>query len=146
MHGSPHLFGDVMTQTVVAVGPGATFKEIVKAGSVTAEELMPAPAAVTVHADATLIRAARTVAQRRVERLPVVDGAGGLHGVVSRSDLLNVFLQPDEGAAEEIRHHVMPLVCPSLVPVAARLVRAEEGAVDVRSHLTGPGLPRGEAT
>ncbi|MGI3200679.1 CBS domain-containing protein [Streptomyces sp. GLT-R25] len=116
MHGSPHLFGDVMTQTVVAVGPGATFQEIVKAGSVTAEELMPAPAAVTVHADATLIRAPRTVAQRRVERLPVVDGAGGLHGVVSRSDLLNVFLQPDEGAAEEIRHHVMPLVCPSLVP------------------------------
>ncbi|MCZ4514712.1 CBS domain-containing protein [Streptomyces sp. ActVer] len=145
MHGSPHLFGDVMTQTVVAVGPGATFKEIVKAGSVTAEELMPAPAAVTVHADATLIRAARTVAQHRVDWLPVVAGTGGLRGVVGRSDLLKVFLQPDEEPAEEIRRHVVPLVCPSLAPVAARLVRAVEGVDDVRCHLTGPGL-RGEAT
>ncbi|MFI6409417.1 CBS domain-containing protein [Streptomyces sp. NPDC050548] len=128
-----------------------------KAGAVTAGELMSAPA-VTVHADATLAEAARIMARRHVKRLPVVDAVGFLQGVVSRSDLLKVFLRGDEEIAEEIRHHVLGrlpvttdltvsvtegvvtlggvLTDRSLVPVVARAVRAVEGVVDIRLDLT----------
>jgi len=128
-----------------------------KAGAVSAAELMSAPA-VTVHPDATLAEAARIMARRHVKRLPVVDAVGMLQGVVSRSDLLKVFLRGDGEIAEEVRQHVLgrlPVTAPltvsvtegvvtlggalpdrSLVPVLARAVRAVEGVVDVRLDLT----------
>ncbi|MCH5671967.1 CBS domain-containing protein [Streptomyces gilvus] len=133
--------------------------DLAKAGSITAEELMTAPA-LTVEADATLAQAARTMARARVKRLPVVDAGGRLEGVVSRADLLKVFLREDESIAEEVRREVVAHLFPapasavwvevhegvvlltgrvrdrSLVPVAARLVRAVEGVVDVRFDLT----------
>lgn len=59
--------------------------------------------AVTVHPDATLAEAARIMARKRVKRLPVVNDLGMLEGVVSRSDLLKVFLRPDEEIDEGIR-------------------------------------------
>lgn len=77
-----------------------------KAGAVSAAELMSAPA-VTVHPDATLAEAARIMARRHVKRLPVVDAVGMLQGVVSRSDLLKVFLRGDGEIAEAVRHHVL---------------------------------------
>ncbi|MCT9108606.1 CBS domain-containing protein [Streptomyces mirabilis] len=135
--------------------------DLAKAGAVTAEDLMTAPA-VTVRANATLAQAARTMAHAKVKRLPVVDDVGLLEGVVSRGDLLKVFLRDDEDIAEEVRREVVsylfraPLAPvrvqvhdgvvtltgrvrdTSLVPVAARLVRAVEGVVDVEFELTGP--------
>ncbi|MQY14544.1 hypothetical protein SRB5_47120 [Streptomyces sp. RB5] len=55
---------------------------------------MTAPA-ICVRAADTLAHAARVMAQRQVKRLPVVDAHGRLVGVVSRGDLLKVFLRPD---------------------------------------------------
>lgn len=134
--------------------------DLAKAGSVTAGELMTRPA-LTVTADATLAQAARTMARARVKRLPVVDADGRLEGVVSRVDLLKVFLRGDEEIAEEVRREVVAYLFPepgpavrvdvldgvvrlggqirdkSLVPVAARLVRAVEGVVDVVFELDG---------
>jgi len=131
--------------------------ERAKAGAVSAGELMSTPA-VTVHADATIAEAARIMARRHVKRLPVVDGVGVLQGVVSRGDLLKVFLRSDEEIADEIRHTVLghlpvtsaltvgvaegvvtlggPLPDRTLVPVVARAVRAVEGVVDIRIELT----------
>lgn len=128
-----------------------------KAGAVTAGELMSSPA-VTVHADAPLGEAARIMARRHVKRLPVVDGVGLLQGIVSRGDLLKVFLRPDEEIAGEIRSSVLgrlpstgsltvevsdgvvtlggSLPDRTLVPVAARALRAVEGVVDVQLDLT----------
>ncbi|MEV1069151.1 CBS domain-containing protein [Streptomyces sp. NPDC050263] len=137
--------------------------DLAKAGSVTAEELMTSPA-LTVRPDATLAQAAQTMARAKVKRLPVVDAVGLLEGVVSRADLLKVFLRTDEEIAEEVRREVVSYLFPtpasnvgvdvhggvvkltgrvrdtSLVPVAARLVRAVEGVVDVAFDLT-PLLP-----
>jgi CBS domain-containing protein len=135
--------------------------DLAKAGSVTAGELMTSPA-LTVEADVTLAQAAREMARARVKRLPVVDGTGRLEGIVSRADLLKVFLRDDEDIAEEVRREVVSYLFPapastvlvevrngvvtlggrvrdtSLVPVAARLVRAVEGVVDVTFALDGP--------
>jgi len=213
MTGTPYKVSDVMTQTVVAVGRDAPFKEIVrtmeqwkvsampvlegeggvvgvvseadllpkeefregeqslsqqrqrladvaKAGATRAEELMSTPA-VTVHPDATLAQAARIMTVRHVKRLPVVDDIAMLQGIVSRADLLKVFLRPDDEIADEVRRTVMSYLYPTdghsldvtvhegvvtlrghvrdtaLVPIAVRLVRAVEGVVDVEPQLTG---------
>ncbi|WDT90097.1 CBS domain-containing protein [Streptomyces sp. SCSIO-PteL053] len=129
-----------------------------KAGSSTAEDLMTRPA-LTIGPDAALPQAARLMATRRVKRLPVVEG-DVLRGIVSRSDLLKVFLRPDEELARDVREQVIARLFPlwrkevsvradagvvtmsgavreaGLVPVAARLARAVEGVVDVRCELT----------
>ena len=136
--------------------------DLAKAGSVTAGELMTSPA-LTVHADATLAQAARTMAHAKVKRLPVVDELGMLLGIVSRADLLKVFLRDDEEIAEEVRREVVSYLFPaptsaarvavldgivtlsgrirdtSLVPVAARLIQAVEGVVDVEFDISGHG-------
>lgn len=215
---TPHIVSDVMTQTVVAVGRDAPFKEMVqtlaqwkvsampvlegegrvvgvvseadllskeefhdsdpslleqrrrladvaKAGAVTAEELMSTPA-ITVHPGVTLAQAARIMAVRRVKRLPVVDDIGMLQGIVSRADLLKVFLRPDEEIEDEVRRTVVSCLFPafshaihvnvnegvvtlrghihdtSLISVAVRLVRAVEGVVDVEPQLSGESARR----
>ncbi|MEU7642583.1 MULTISPECIES: CBS domain-containing protein [unclassified Streptomyces] len=204
---TPHTVSDVMTQTVVAVGQEARFKEIVetmeqwkvsalpvlagegrvigvvseadllpkeefrnadpdrmeqdqrlddlrKAGGLTAGELMSTPA-LTAHAGDTIAQAARTMARKSVKRLPVVDSQGLLQGIVSRADLLKVFLRSDADLAEEVRTEIVdrlftgtnkkvevnveegvvtlrgPIRDSELLPVAARLARAVEGVVDV---------------
>jgi CBS domain-containing protein len=76
--------------------------ERARAAGVTAAELMTSPA-VTVDPDDTLAVAASLMHDRRVRRLPVVDQAGRLVGIVSRVDLLSVYDQPDE----EIRDRVI---------------------------------------
>ncbi|MGW6268436.1 MULTISPECIES: CBS domain-containing protein [unclassified Streptomyces] len=133
--------------------------DLAKAGGVVAGEVMSTPA-VTVHADTTLPQAARIMAHRRVKRLPVIDAHGILQGVVSRSDLLKVFLRTDEEIADEVTRTVVAFLFPegavtvavedgvvtlggtirdkTLVPVAARLTRAVEGVVDVRMNLAEP--------
>ncbi|MER6035685.1 CBS domain-containing protein [Streptomyces sp. NPDC101171] len=133
--------------------------DLAKAGAVTADEVMSTPA-VTVHADATLAEAARIMAMRRVKRLPVVNTEGVLEGVVSRSDLLKVFLRPDGDLADEIRRDVVDVLFPApaepvhitvsdgvatltgrvtdaaRIPLAVGMVRAVEGVVGVDCHLT----------
>ncbi|MEU2716643.1 CBS domain-containing protein [Streptomyces sp. NPDC007205] len=135
--------------------------DMVKADAVTAGELMTAPA-VTVTPEAPLAHAARLMAHRTVKRLPVVRHDGTLQGIVSRSDLLKVFLRDDTDIAEAVRREVITWLFgahaetvriqvqdgvvtltgrvrqTALVPIAARLARAVPGVVDVRCALTGP--------
>ncbi|MFG2123660.1 CBS domain-containing protein [Streptomyces sp. NPDC048710] len=136
---------------------------LAKAEALTAEELMSAPA-VTVRPDVTLAQAARIMAKEHVKRLPVVDDEDRLSGVVSRGDLLKVFLRSDEDIEEEVRRTVVSYLFPAVghaihvsvrdgvvtlrgrVPdtslnwVAERLVRALEGVVGVEARLVGEGF------
>lgn len=139
--------------------------DLTKAGATTAAELMSSPA-ITVRGEAPLAQAARKMAVDRVKRLPVVDAAGRLQGVVSRSDLLKVFLRPDEDLAAEVRREVVHRLFPDagetvrvrvdngvvvlsgnlsdtrLVPLAERLVRAVAGVVDVQWRVSGDSRTR----
>ncbi|MFF8843364.1 CBS domain-containing protein [Streptomyces sp. NPDC015127] len=132
-----------------------------KASALSARDLMSSPA-VTIQAAATLSQAAQRMARHHVKRLPVVDEYDTLKGIVSRGDLLKVFLRPDADLADEVRHDVVDRLFPvsrrsirvdvsrgtvtltgtvrdpALVPVAARLTQAVEGVVDVRCLLTAP--------
>jgi CBS domain-containing protein len=69
--------------------------------ALTADDLMTAPA-ITVGPDETVAAAARRMLHRRVKRLPVVDDAGTLLGIVSRADVLRVFLTDDAALAAEV--------------------------------------------
>ncbi|MEW1928751.1 CBS domain-containing protein [Streptomyces sp. NPDC088360] len=81
-------------------------KQAAKAKARTAGQLMTEPP-VTVHADDTIVEAARTMAQRRVERLPVLDEEERLVGIVTRHDLLQVFLRPDADIRDEVIKEVL---------------------------------------
>ncbi|GGS26214.1 hypothetical protein GCM10010252_76440 [Streptomyces aureoverticillatus] len=154
-----------------AVPPGHTTllrrrADVAKAEAATARDLMTSPA-ITVSPDTTLAAAARTMAQERIKRLPVVDEQGVLVGIVSRVDLLKVFLRDDEEIAEEVRREVVSYLFPApgstvwvqvhggivtvrgrvgdpdLLPAVARLARAVEGVVDV--EFADMWLPSAEA-
>jgi CBS domain-containing protein len=58
----------------------------------------------TARPDLPIALAAREMRDRGFKRLPVVDEAGKLVGIVSRGDLLKVFLRTDENLRDEIRH------------------------------------------
>ena len=115
---------------------------------------------VVIGPDATLAEAARRMADRGVKGLPVVDEHGALVGVVSRSDLVKVFLRGDDEIRDEIVGEVLVhllWVDPTeievtviegvvtlagvvdngdVVDTAERLVRRVDGVVDVRNVLT----------
>jgi CBS domain-containing protein len=116
-----------------------------KADARTAEELMTAPA-VTIGPDALLGTAARLMSARHVKRLPVVDEDGKLVGIVSRTDLLRVFLRPDADIDAEVTAVLTDIVLADpaqvrvsvhkgMVALAGRL--ASEEQVTSATHLIG---------
>ncbi len=77
-----------------------------KAAGVTAADLMTSPA-VTIGPDDTVEHAAKLMYDRKVKRLPVVDQAGRLVGIISRTDILAVFARTDTEIREEIMTQVI---------------------------------------
>lgn len=77
-----------------------------KADARTAGEAMTAPA-VTITADCRLDVAAGLMLDRGINRLPVVDDAGTLVGIVTRADLVRAFTSADDRVAREIRDEVL---------------------------------------
>ncbi len=72
-----------------------------KALGLTARQVMTSPV-VSVGPDTSIARAARLMRERRIKRLPVVDQDGFILGIVSRSDLLKLFLRDDDAIRREI--------------------------------------------
>jgi len=95
-----------------------------KAVGVTAGDLMTSPA-VTVRPDDTIEHAARLMYHRGLERLPVVDAAGRLTGIITRTDVLAVFDRPDE----EIRLEIIGQVIPRFSEPSWYAVRVKDGIV-----------------
>lgn len=130
-----------------------------KAAGLFAAELMTSPV-VTIGPDASLGQAARLMHRKQVKRLPVVDEAGRLVGILARSDLLTVFLREDADIEREVREDVVrrtlwidpgtvtvsvregvvrlggQLERRSLIPVLERLVASVDGVVGVEHTLT----------
>ncbi|MEV0738289.1 CBS domain-containing protein [Streptomyces sp. NPDC050549] len=102
-----------------------------KARATTADHLMTRPA-VTATPEHYVTEAARIMREHGVERLPVVDDKDRLVGIVTRGDLLRVFLRTDE----EIRREVSRRVALGLdVPRYVVDVAVDEGVVTLRGHL-----------
>jgi CBS domain-containing protein len=128
-----------------------------KAEATTAEGLMNSPA-VNARPQWTAVEAAQVMERHHVKRLPVVDEADRLVGLISRADLLRVFLRGDSAIREEISGDVLVRTLgitgavtvhvvdgrvslkgtverSSLVPVVVRLCQGVDGVVDVTAEL-----------
>ncbi len=104
------------------VHPRRRQQQRAKAAGNVASELMTSPP-LTVTTGASLTEAARLMQERNVRRLVVVDERGKIAGIVSRSDLLQVFLRTDD----ELRDEIIGALVPALLwPAPAGL------GVDVR--------------
>lgn len=84
----------------------STLADATAGDDVTAEALMTAPAE-CARPEWTVVEAARAMEAGGVKRLPVVDEAGQLVGIVSRGDLLRVFLRRDTALREEISRDLL---------------------------------------
>lgn len=111
-----------------------------KAGARTADQLMTTPP-ITIHPDARLGSAARLMNGHHIRRLPVTDPAGKLIGIVSRRDLLSVFLRPDDDIAAEVRAVIIAVLGdpPSL------FVHVSDGVVHLAGSMHGPDQARDAA-
>jgi CBS domain-containing protein len=136
-------------------------RERAKADGVVASDLMTTPP-ITVASTTTLTGAAKMMQVRNVRRLIVVDERGRIAGVVSRSDLLQVFLRTDEELRDEIVDRLIPALMlsgeepvgvevevlynvvtltgevdrKSDADILARMTRELDGVVEVVSQLT----------
>jgi CBS domain-containing protein len=107
-----------------------------KSEAVLAADLMTAPP-ITVGADVLITEAARLMQERNVRRLIVVDARGRIAGIVSRSDLLQIFLRTDEDLREEVVDKIIPTILPADADTIEVAVQSNvitlSGEVDRRS-------------
>ncbi|HEX5997546.1 MAG TPA: CBS domain-containing protein [Jiangellales bacterium] len=123
-----------------------------------AAELMTSPA-ITTRPEALVVEAVRTMAEHQITRLVVVDADGRLAGIVSRGDVLRVFLRPDEEIRESVLREIVPYAIwadpheidvtvsdgvvtlggrverKAYVPIVVSLVWGIDGVVDVVDNL-----------
>ncbi|MBG0825206.1 CBS domain-containing protein [Planomonospora sp. ID91781] len=77
-----------------------------RAAGDTAEELMTSPAVVTTP-DSSIVLVARMMDRHGVKRLPVVASDGTLVGIVSRRDVIRVFVRSDAEIERRVRDDVI---------------------------------------
>jgi CBS-domain-containing membrane protein len=130
-----------------------------KAAADTAGDLMTCPA-VVIGPSESLTTAAKVMDAERVKRLPVVDEGGHLVGILSRRDLLRVYLREDGAILDEVTEDVLlrslwiepgtvtvtvergvvtlagTVDRKSTAPLVVRLVESVAGVVEVIDHLT----------
>ncbi|MEU3744138.1 MULTISPECIES: CBS domain-containing protein [Streptomyces] len=111
--------------------------ERTKAEGTRAEELMSAPA-VCARPAWTVAEAARLMEVQRVKRLVVVDADDHLLGIVSRRDLLGVFLREDDDIRREIVEDVLGETL-RLGPTALA-VEVRDGRVELSGRLPFRGM------
>ncbi|MFF7457238.1 CBS domain-containing protein [Kitasatospora sp. NPDC008115] len=128
-------------------------------GAVTAADLMSGPVVCTTP-DASVVAAARLMNKHGVKRLPVLDEDGRVFAMVSRGDLLRIFLREDRVIRREIVEEVLGRVEgvspaevgvevdqgrvvlsgtvpePHLVAIVLNLCRSVDGVVSVTDRLS----------
>ncbi|MFF4161251.1 CBS domain-containing protein [Streptomyces sp. NPDC001678] len=144
--------------------------ERAKAEGARAEEIMSAPA-VCARPEWNVVETARLMTAQNVKRLPVVDETDKLVGIISRADILRVFLREDAAIRAEIERDLLEqtlglapsavraevsegqvtltgsVEARSTIPLIERLCRSVDGVVSVHQRLayttddTGGGFP-----
>jgi CBS domain-containing protein len=103
-----------------------------RTGAETAADLMTAEP-ITIRADKSLSEAARLAAAHHVRRLPVVVADGTLVGIITRSDMLAVFLRDDDAIRRRLVENVLPREF-DLNPARFE-VTVEDGIVTLRGQV-----------
>ncbi|MER7812213.1 CBS domain-containing protein [Streptomyces sp900116325] len=108
-----------------------------KARAQTAGALMSSPA-FTARADWTIPQAARELRRRHVKQLPVVGDDGHLSGIISRSDLLDVFIRSDGEIRSEVEQDVLGRILG--LDEGTVTIEVQDGVVTLRGHVPEPRL------
>jgi CBS domain-containing protein len=111
-------------------------KRLDKAAGTRAAEVMATPVS-TVPLGMLVADTVRLMLRLGVKRLPVVDARGGLAGIVTRSDLLKVFLRPDPAVRWEVDHDIIRGEF-GIADGAVR-VEARDGVVGLRGQVERRG-------
>jgi CBS domain-containing protein len=151
---------DLIPKQEAAEGPGPEAWQLLsKRGrkaharheAATAARLM-STSLVTVGPDESVARAAYLMQRRAVTHLPVVDDRGVVIGIVSRSDLLGIFLRGDAEIREDVirdvviealdadRDTIDVNVEGGIVTLSGNLDHASAAAYAVRSTRSVPGV------
>lgn len=109
-------------------GKAELFEKLALASPLTAGDVMTSPV-VAVRPEDTLAATARRMRARQLRRLPVLDRAGALVGMVSQIDLLKVFFRSEETVEWDVRD----VLKRRLTDPTAVSVRVADGVV----HLGG---------
>jgi len=105
--------------------------ERAKASGTMARDLMTSPA-ITTPVGTSVFEAARVMHKNGVKRLPVVNTAGRLVGIVTRSDLLKVFVPTDK----DIRLSVEYGLLDALWPLSGKVtVAVDDGVVTLSGRM-----------
>lgn len=135
------------------------WSEHAKASGVTARDVMTFPA-LMISPDASVVDAARYMDRADAGWLVVTGSGGELAGIISRGDVMSVFLRPDEDIKDEIVREVFTdylgtntalvqvrvadgvvtlggqVENRSMIPVAIRMSRSVDGVVAVNAGLS----------
>lgn len=108
-------------------------------GNKTAAEIMTRDL-VTVREDTSLAHAVQIMAGRNLKRLPVVDGAGRLTGMLSRVDVLRTVAKPQKVGSRPLPHagHTVGEVMNTEIPS----VKADADLVEIVNVMTGTDVKR----
>ncbi len=121
-----------------------------KAEARTAGQAMSAPA-ITIGADASIHEAAAVMIERKVNRLPVVDG-GRLVGIVARADVVRTLARSDDDLAQDVRRDALwkalwidpssfqVEVADGVATVTGRVIRRSTAAIVERVVRSVPGI------
>jgi CBS domain-containing protein len=112
--------------------------ESVKAAATIASEVMSSPV-LTVRPDTPVADAARMMHRHGLTSLPVVRGDGRLAGIVSRGDLLTVFLRGDDEIRRDVIDELVPLVAAGEAPPA---VAVQGGVVVLEGEVASESRAR----
>ena len=107
-----------------------------KLHATTAGEAMTAPA-ITIAPGRPVAEAAARMIDERINRLPVVDDAGNLVGIVTRADLVRAFVRSDEEIRREIREEIIFRTL--WIPPERVSVTVEKGAVTLAGQVETKG-------
>ncbi|WP_046468530.1 CBS domain-containing protein [Allosalinactinospora lopnorensis] len=88
---------------------------------------------VTTGPEETVVAVARAMERHDLKQLPVVDERGRLMGMISRRDLLRVFVRPDEDIARDIGTALAAV--PAWLDAGRIRFQVDDGAVTIEGRL-----------
>jgi CBS domain-containing protein len=107
-------------------------RQLDKAAGICALDVMTRQV-VSVPVGTEVAAAARLMIRLGIKRLPVVDGQGRLAGIVTRGDLLKVFLRPDQAISWEVAHEIVQ--GRTGIPTGAVAVETRNGMVSLTGQV-----------
>jgi CBS domain-containing protein len=136
---SGRLLGILSKSDLLRKAERSTDPDERKATARTAGEAMTRTV-ITSTEESSLTEAARLMHRAAIRHLPITDTDGKLVGMISRADLLKVFLRTDES----IRHEITEVLLPRAfgIPSGGLEVEVREGIVHIGGEVESSGTAR----